>query len=253
METTSSTPTAAKTKIIRTFNSPLVSPWGRTSAGQIDNAMDCRATPSSRRRNQCHGQSLVHVGIAAPQKRARDRESSARFARPSQSCRRRDQAEPICEKDENENRREEPKRFFDQVRPNDTLEKIVKTLNQPFPEILRAGRDFLNSARGQSREQDQRQATAQVITIELVIKKFVVEQGDGSLRKRMLGMLGMARAGSGRFIQQPAPDRLANVPQRTALACAVNNSTAVRIEFINDIGLERCVSGTPVPLLKFNV
>src|SRR5206468_9033086 len=64
----------------------------------------------------------------------------------------------------------------------------------------------------------------------------------------------------------PAGAPAAAIPSATALPSATtgcsaagnkgdaaNSTSATRIDFIDDIGLERGVSGRPVPLLKYNV
>src|SRR5205823_12468565 len=43
---------------------------------------------------------------------------------------------PIRSENENENGGKEPKRPLDQMAANDSLQKSVQALNQPFPEIL---------------------------------------------------------------------------------------------------------------------
>ena len=58
------------------------------------------------------------------------------------------QAKPVYEQDENENRREKPKRFADEIPADDSFQEIVETLHQPFPKILRSARDRLNPAGG---------------------------------------------------------------------------------------------------------
>src|SRR5438128_7480412 len=68
----------------------------------------------------------------------------------------RNEAEPIYEQNENEERGEKPKRFADKIAPDDALEKIVKTLNQPFPKILNAARDRIDFSRRQLRKNDDR-------------------------------------------------------------------------------------------------
>src|SRR6266478_2565893 len=51
---------------------------------------------------------------------------------------------PEQEKNKNENRREEPKRFFHQIAADNALKKIVKTFHQPFPKVLRTARNRLD-------------------------------------------------------------------------------------------------------------
>ena len=53
------------------------------------------------------------------------------------------EAHPTGGKNENENCGKKPKRPLDQVRADDAFQKIVKTLDKPFQEILRsAGNTF---------------------------------------------------------------------------------------------------------------
>src|SRR5438445_9578425 len=58
------------------------------------------------------------------------------------------QAEPVHEQNENEDGREEPKSFAHQFAADDSLQEIVKTFHQPFPEILDAAGHWPYSSRG---------------------------------------------------------------------------------------------------------
>src|SRR6266536_1944419 len=49
-----------------------------------------------------------------------------------------DQTKPVHEQDENENRREEPKRFSHQFAPDNSFKKVIQSPDQPLPEILNA-------------------------------------------------------------------------------------------------------------------
>ena len=67
----------------------------------------------------------------------------------------RNQAQPISAENENENGGKEPKCAFDQMRANDTFEKAVKTLYEPFQEVLRPAGNMLHVPRRDSGEDDQ--------------------------------------------------------------------------------------------------
>ena len=65
------------------------------------------------------------------------------------------QAHPVGGQDENEDRGEEPERPFRQVRPDDPLQKIVKALDQPLPEVLDALRHLLHLSSGDVGKEDE--------------------------------------------------------------------------------------------------
>ena len=69
----------------------------------------------------------------------------------------RNQSRPVGEENENENGGEEPERFLHQLAPDDRLEKIVETFHQPFPKVLRTGRDGFDISGRDLREEDYRQ------------------------------------------------------------------------------------------------
>src|SRR5256885_4927723 len=66
-----------------------------------------------------------------------------------------DQAGPVGEQDEDEDGRKKPERPVHQVMPDDAVEKIVQTLDHPFPEILRSAGDFLHVTGGHLRKEDE--------------------------------------------------------------------------------------------------
>ena len=61
------------------------------------------------------------------------------------------EAKPIDEQNEDEDRGKEPERLFHQVTPNHALEKIVKALDKSFPEVLQTFRDGSDFSRSQLR------------------------------------------------------------------------------------------------------
>src|SRR6266550_7339605 len=73
-----------------------------------------------------------------PQKRARS------MFPPANRADTRQQPKPSREKDENEDRREEPKGFLHQFRADDSFEKSVEPLDQKLPKVLQAGGYLLN-------------------------------------------------------------------------------------------------------------
>src|SRR5262249_14226696 len=56
----------------------------------------------------------------------------------------RNEASPIGGENEDEYSRKKPKRSVDQTTAEDSFEKDIKTLNQPFPKILRSIRNSLH-------------------------------------------------------------------------------------------------------------
>src|SRR5439155_919730 len=102
-----------------------------------------------------HGGSHVQVRVAAAQQRAGDLKAVLALHAPADRADARDQAEPVREKNEDEDGREKPEGLFDEVVANDAFQEIVKIFHQTLPEILRAGGDFPHPARGNPREQNQ--------------------------------------------------------------------------------------------------
>src|SRR5262249_38704095 len=66
-----------------------------------------------------------------------------------------DQTQPIRRKNENENRRKEPKLSSTKVRPNEPLTDCVNPFSQQSPEILDSFRNRLHASRGKLRKDDQ--------------------------------------------------------------------------------------------------
>ena len=99
--------------------------------------------------NHGHRERHVEVGIAAAQQRPRDFKTVFTLHAPANRADAGNQPEPVRRQDENENRREEPERLLHQSRSDDAFEKTVKSLHQPFPEVLRARRHFLNFPGGE--------------------------------------------------------------------------------------------------------
>ena len=67
----------------------------------------------------------------------------------------RNEPEPVNEENENEDRREEPEGPFHELGANHRFQEVVQTFDEPFPEILEAGRNRLDPAGGEARaEQD---------------------------------------------------------------------------------------------------
>src|SRR6266850_2456612 len=59
----------------------------------------------------------------------------------------RNQSEPIYEQNKNENCGKKPKSLLHEVTADDVFQKIVQTLNQPFPKVLNPARDGRNPPR----------------------------------------------------------------------------------------------------------
>src|SRR6266480_5975341 len=55
-----------------------------------------------------------------------------------------DQPQPVRKKNENKDTGKIPEGFLHQVMPNDPIQKIVKALNHPLPEVLRPAGDFFH-------------------------------------------------------------------------------------------------------------
>ena len=134
----------------------------------------------------------VQIGIATAEQRARHMEPVLGLHAPANRSDTGNQAEPVGKENKDENRREEPKGLFDQVRPDDAFEKLVKTLDQPFPEALCARRHVLNFSRGAAREQNQPQGDNPGDHHRVGDKEFVAEKRLGFLRDAVLGLLRMA-------------------------------------------------------------
>ena len=82
----------------------------------------------------------IEIGVAAAQKRPIDMKGACCWIimSPANRSDARNEAEPIHEQNEDEDRGEKPKRLFDQIATDDVLKKLVKALHQPFPKILRS-------------------------------------------------------------------------------------------------------------------
>ena len=91
-----------------------------------------------------HGKRQVEIGIRPAEQRLIDHETVGGLVSPPNRADPGNEAHPIGGKNENEDRRKEPERPLDQVRANDAFQKIVKTLDQPFQEILRSAGNILS-------------------------------------------------------------------------------------------------------------
>ena len=107
--------------------------------------------------DQSHGERQVDVGIGAAEQRLIDSETIGGLVPPADRADSRNEADPIGGKDENENGRKKPKRPLDQMRANDSFQKTVETLNQPFQEILRSSGNMLHVPRSDLGKNDQAQ------------------------------------------------------------------------------------------------
>src|SRR5437667_627928 len=96
-----------------------------------------------------HGEGHVEICIASTEKRLIDMENARRriVVAPADCSDSGNEPKPVHEQNENENRREEPKRFFHQIAADNALKKIVKTFHQPFPKVLRTTRNRLDLSR----------------------------------------------------------------------------------------------------------
>ena len=67
------------------------------------------------------------------------------------------QPEPIREQNEDEDGSKEPEGLLHQVRPDDAFQKIIKSLDQPLPKILRSFGNRLHVARRHLRKDNDRE------------------------------------------------------------------------------------------------
>ena len=104
-----------------------------------------------------HREGQFRSALAPRSKRPVDMKRAGRriVMTPADGADAREQAEPVQEQDENEDRGEEPEGLLDQIAPDHVLEKIVETLHQPLPEILETRRDRLDFSRGELRAKDE--------------------------------------------------------------------------------------------------
>src|SRR5438874_2105167 len=73
---------------------------------------------------------------------------------PADGAHARNESKPVCEEDEDENRGKKPKRLLHKVGAEDAAKKVIETLDQPLPEILRAIGDRFHFASGELGEDD---------------------------------------------------------------------------------------------------
>jgi hypothetical protein len=79
--------------------------------------------------DQGHGQCQIEIGIGPAKQGLRNPEAVRVVMTPPVCANPWNEAYPVGSEDENENRREEPERPLDQMRPDDAFQKVVQTLN----------------------------------------------------------------------------------------------------------------------------
>jgi hypothetical protein len=105
----------------------------------------------------CHRCGHVEIGITTTEKRM---EGIVRIAIEASGIVGTDgahswnQTEPVSEQDQNKNRGEKPKRFFDKVFAEDAFEKIVEAFHKPLDEVLQTSRDQRDLASRKLCDQD---------------------------------------------------------------------------------------------------
>ena len=103
-----------------------------------------------------HCERHVEVGIGAAEERLIDviDAQGADWIAEADAADAGDEAEPIREEDEDEDGGEEPEGFLDELMADDALEEVVKALDEPLDEVLRAVGDFLHVTGGELGEDD---------------------------------------------------------------------------------------------------
>src|SRR6266436_4633036 len=87
----------------------------------------------------------VQIRVATAQQRPIDMEISRTVVvTPADCSDSRNQSEPVHEQNKNENCGKKPKSLLHEVTADDVFQKIVQTLNQPFPKVLNPVWDGLN-------------------------------------------------------------------------------------------------------------
>src|SRR5215813_2656369 len=82
-----------------------------------------------------------------------------RCVSPTNCAYSRNETHPISAEYENENRCKEPKGAFDQVRSQNSFEKVVETFNKPLQKILCATWYLLHLSGSELRKNDQAQSS----------------------------------------------------------------------------------------------
>ena len=120
--------------------------------------LKCPDKPENKENNG-HGRSHVEIGVGAAEQGAINVKGAGRRIDMSPAHRpdSRNQSRPVGEENEDENGGEEPERFLHQLPSDDPLEKIIETFHQPFPKVLRTGRDGFDISGRDLREEDHRQ------------------------------------------------------------------------------------------------
>src|SRR5262249_1070274 len=109
-------------------------------------------------KHERHGKSQIQIGSCATKQGIVDYETVLALMPPADRTGPGNQAEPVCRQNENENGRKEPEGSFDQMRPNDSLQKVVQTCHEPFQEVLSSVRNCLHAPRGDPGKDDQAQS-----------------------------------------------------------------------------------------------
>src|SRR5262249_50047834 len=119
--------------------------------------LQCPDDPAGEKRER-HGKSQIQVGIRVTKQGIVDYETVCGLMPPADRAGPRYQAEPICRQNENENGRKEQEGSFDQMWPDDSLQKAVQTSYKPFQEVLSSVRNCLHAPRGDPGKDDQAQS-----------------------------------------------------------------------------------------------
>ena len=103
-------------------------------------------------KDQRHGERQVQIGIRAAEQRLVDLETVGSLVPPANRANPGNQTKPIGGQNEDEDRRQKPKRPLDQMRADDSLQKVVQTFDQPFQEVLGPAGNTFHVARCDSGE-----------------------------------------------------------------------------------------------------
>ena len=115
--------------------------------------LNCPHQPE-RKKDDRHGGCHVEIGVAAAEERPVNVKVAINLVSPSDRTHAWNQAEPVLEQNENDDRRKKPKRFSNQIPANNIFQKTVKTFHEPFPKVLRPAGNWLDSARRDLGEDD---------------------------------------------------------------------------------------------------
>src|SRR5213079_945447 len=120
--------------------------------------LKCPDEPENKENNG-HGRSHVEIGVGSPEQGAINAKDAARRIdmSPTHGPDSWNQSGPVGKQDKNENGGEKPEGLLYQLMSDDRLKKIVEAFHQPFPKVLRTGRDGFDISGRDLREEDHRQ------------------------------------------------------------------------------------------------